>query len=295
MKKITVTYGQDTPAYADKTLEVPDDATSESIIQAAKDFADDAIDTLVFEPSHDWTGTRIVSINTPDGTCIAGDIPIDTCAEDLGLVTQTALSGNCGMMAIIHEAERQGIQAQDGVQRAIELGDAMQKASTSAKDFEPFKLVVESSSLNVVDPGPPYVQIDITPALLGRFAVLAAVAEKIGVESMATSDRIGEITWGPSGTTYRMEAQNITVYPGSEMPANGWDAQPESASFVISGRPHNSSDLCKSQFININTLIQLAGEQKDPSGVLFYSEVGDITDLAAMWAEDQGMDTPTMG
>jgi len=286
MKQITVTYGQDTPAYADATIKVPDDATPEFIIQAAKDFVDDAIDDLEFDPSYEWTGTRIVSISDSNGTRIAGYIPIEPSAEDIGLVTQTALSGKCGMMAIIQEAERQGIKTKDGVRRAVELGDAMQKANESVKDFEPFKLVVESRSLNDVDPGPPYVQIDITTALLRRLAELAATAEKIGVDSMSISDGIGEITWGPSEANYMMEYPNITVYPGSEI---------GTASFVISGRPHNTPDLCESQFIYINTLIQLASEQADQSGVRFYSETGDITDLAAMWAEDQGMDAPTMG
>lgn len=284
MKKIRITYGQDTPAYATKVLSVPDNATPEAMIQSAKDYADDAIEELDFDPSHDWTGLRIVSIDTPDQGCIASHIPIERSGEDLGLVAQNVLSGSCGMMALIHEGERQEMKIAPSVRHLIELGDAMQKASV--KDFAPFKLVVESTSATIVDAGPPYAEILMTPARLSRLVMLANVAEKIGVNRMPTGDGVTRDAWGSYGATYMMEDPEITVYPGNNA---------ESGSFVISGRPHNTSDLCESRFINLDTLIDIANGQPIPDGfhredgVIFYSE-GDAEELAEMWRDAQGND-----
>ena len=75
MKRFVITWGQDTPAYATSVLEVADDATIEDVIEEAKRQAD-ATRGLVFEPSHDWTGLRIVQIDDQDGFPVSDSISI---------------------------------------------------------------------------------------------------------------------------------------------------------------------------------------------------------------------------
>lgn len=223
---------------------------------------------------------------------IAAHVLIEKSAEDLGTVTQNALQGICPQTAILKEAERQEMMIAPSVRHIIELGAAMQSASTAAKDFEPFKLVVESTSTADSDGGPPYAEITITPALLNRLIMLSKVAEHIGVSRMPFSSETLKDTWGASGSAYMMEDPEITVFPCGEN---------ESGSFVISGRPHNTSDLCETKFINLDTLMSLADGQPAPEGfhrnkdgVVFYSE-DDAEELAEIWAEDLGTDAPTMG
>lgn len=120
---VYVLYGQDTSAYADTVIEVPADATLEQITEAAK-----AVDTgdLVFKPSYDWAGLRIVEMTeVATGTVLANDVPIEISGEDLGLVAVNVLSGATGIMALVHEAERQGIAVAPGVLAALQQAQAM--------------------------------------------------------------------------------------------------------------------------------------------------------------------------
>lgn len=107
---VTITYGQDTPAYATVKLDVPDDATDETIIDMAKAKADEVGD-LVFEPSYDWTGLRIVDITLDNGECVANSIPLEPSGEDLGLECSLWLRKRSSFAALRAEAERQGILA----------------------------------------------------------------------------------------------------------------------------------------------------------------------------------------
>ncbi len=107
MKKVYITYGQDTPAYANSILDVPDAATDEEIIAAAKSVE---IGDLVFDPSYDWAGARIVELSeVATGRVVATDIPLEISGEDLGLIAQMVLSGQVKPKALLDEAERQGL------------------------------------------------------------------------------------------------------------------------------------------------------------------------------------------
>ncbi len=118
MKRFVITWGQDTPAYATSILEVPEDATMEDVIEEAKRQAD-ATRGLVFEPSHDWTGLRIVQIDDQDGFPVSDSIAISTSGEDLGLICQNVLSGVVKIEAVLHEAERQNIPVHPDVAEAL--------------------------------------------------------------------------------------------------------------------------------------------------------------------------------
>ena len=123
MKRFVITWGQDTPAYATSVLEVADDATIEDVIEEAKRQAD-ATRGLVFEPSHDWTGLRIVQIDDQDGFPVSDEIAISPCGEDLRLICQNVLSGYVNIQAIMHEAERQNISVHPDVAEALRQAHA---------------------------------------------------------------------------------------------------------------------------------------------------------------------------
>lgn len=112
-------YGQDTPAYADTILEVPLDATDEQIIEQAKAFE---FGDLVFDPSWDWSGARIVEIadTGSDGRIVAADVPLEVSGEDLGLITQLVLRGQSHPKALLEEAERQGLVVEPSIRSFLE-------------------------------------------------------------------------------------------------------------------------------------------------------------------------------
>ena len=123
MKRFVITWGQDTPAYATSVLAVADDATIEDVIKEAKRQAD-ATRGLVFEPSHDWTGLRIVQIDDQDGFPVSDSIAISTSGEDIGLVCQSVLSGHVNIEALLHEADRQNIPVHPDVAKALRQANA---------------------------------------------------------------------------------------------------------------------------------------------------------------------------
>ena len=110
MKKIVITLGQDTPAYVNYAMEVSNDATDEQIVGLVKESAVKRAEDLVFEPCWDWVGLRVVEIADQDGHVIANDIPINASSEDLGIVARNVLSGHVGPLALLQEAERQGVK-----------------------------------------------------------------------------------------------------------------------------------------------------------------------------------------
>lgn len=107
---ITVTLGQDTPAYANLTLSFPGTATDDDIIEHVQRVASDRAADMVFDPSFDWSGLRATEIVDETGRCLASDIAIERSGEDLGLVAEAALKGLVPITALIEEARRQGIR-----------------------------------------------------------------------------------------------------------------------------------------------------------------------------------------
>jgi hypothetical protein len=100
MKKITITYAQNTPAYASMELEVPDDASNEQIIEAAKTHAD-RVGDLVFSPSYDWEDLRIFDIRDATGRLIEEGISLEEPLqiETLSFVARGAEGGKLAFSA----------------------------------------------------------------------------------------------------------------------------------------------------------------------------------------------------
>jgi hypothetical protein len=114
MKRITVTLGQDTPAYASFEFDVVDDATNEDIINRIQEQAENQAGDLVFEPSYDFSGLRVVSAAHVRrfggiGDTIVEDLPIEPSPEDIGIVAMAVLKGTLAPNQLIMEAERQGV------------------------------------------------------------------------------------------------------------------------------------------------------------------------------------------
>lgn len=109
MKEITVRLGQDTPAYAEFKMTVPDNATNDEIVGMVKDVAYDKSCDLNFDSSFDWTGLRAVEILDESMECIASDVPVEPSGEDMGLVAKSVLTGAVSPLALLQEAERQGV------------------------------------------------------------------------------------------------------------------------------------------------------------------------------------------
>lgn len=120
MKKVSITYAQNTPAYATTELEVPDDASDERIIEAAKAHADHVGD-LVFDPSFDWEGLRILDIYERDGKCVARDIPIDQPSSDteMSRVARGVLTGAVAFSELRSQARRDGCLPADVAGAAV--------------------------------------------------------------------------------------------------------------------------------------------------------------------------------
>jgi hypothetical protein len=108
-KKIRVELGQDTPAYASFELTVGADLTDADIINLVKEQAENQSGDLVFEPSYDFSGLRVVSATHANGDTIAEDLPIEPSPEDLGIVAMGVLKGTVAPNQLIMEAERQGV------------------------------------------------------------------------------------------------------------------------------------------------------------------------------------------
>lgn len=70
--KVEVCFGQNTPAYANVTVEVPE---GECPVAYVKANACDILDDVEFEPSYDWDGLRIVEM-TCEGNVLCNDEPV---------------------------------------------------------------------------------------------------------------------------------------------------------------------------------------------------------------------------
>ena len=114
-KKIRVELGQDTPAYASFELTVGADLTDADIINLVKEQAEEQAGDLVFEPSYDLSGLRVVSATHANGDTIVEDLPIDPSPEDIGIVAMDVLKGTVAPNQLIMEAERQGFSVRPEV------------------------------------------------------------------------------------------------------------------------------------------------------------------------------------
>ena len=285
--KVIVTWGQDTPAYAESTIEieVQGDATDENIIAAVKAKAD-TVGELVFLPSWDWSGLRIVDITKADGACVANDIPIEPCGEDLGIVAHEVMTGKAGPMALVYEAERQGIDVHPSVARAIE---SAQTTVSAMKDFQipaftPFTLVMQAFVCDENGEGPAYAKILVTPELLRKIAALAASMQTLGIRSAHVDDDDG--IWADGDESYRMRGTDMVVMP---LPGGF-----EKASFFFQGHPKHVDYNCETRAVDLKDLIACIGKAGElPTGfereygVLFYDGGwGSINDLVRMYMEE---------
>ena len=110
MQTITITYAQNTPAYASMELEVPDDASEEQIIEVAKANAD-RVGNLVFDPSYDWEDLRIFDIRGPEGRLIAEGVQIDGpfAADEMSFLARSFLKGDSAFSKLRGLAVREGV------------------------------------------------------------------------------------------------------------------------------------------------------------------------------------------
>ncbi len=120
MKTVTVTFAQNTPAYASLEIDVPDDADQAGIIAAAKAHADH-VGNLVFNPSFDWEDLRILDIRGKGGDLIAQSVPIDppSSTEELARVAGAVLAGSAAFSELRLLALRQGHMPADVAGAAV--------------------------------------------------------------------------------------------------------------------------------------------------------------------------------
>lgn len=299
MKKIVITYGKDTPAYAEKAIEVADDATHDQILQAAKDAADGAHD-LVFDPSYDWTGYRIVDITTADGECIANDIPLERSGEDLGLVAQNVLSGACAPQALLDEAERQGITNMDpSVRAGIESMSEHRRLLAHAAlipPFEPFRLIVEAFACDSDGDSPRAGIIQVSQDFLRNLQDKATILEAAGM-------RLGFIggddaAWFDPEDDLRMRGTDLVITPET------WQKDRFGLSFWLKGHPKHADYSCETRAVQLDALLgairNRAGAESVNAeignracfvwrnGTLFYTDYpGDSADLADVIAASE--------
>ena len=287
--KVIVTWGQDTPAYAESTIEieVQGDATDANIIAAVKAKAD-TVGDLVFRPSWDWSGLRIVDITKADGTCVANDIPIEPCGEDLGIVAHEVMTGKAGPMALVHEAERQGISIHPDVARAIESAQTTVSAMQAMQDFQiptftPFTLVIDAFTCDEFGDGPSHAKIAVTPEFLLRIARLVASTKPLGIRSAHVAD--DDAIWRDPAMVPSLHGTELVV-----MPLRGAFGK---ASFFFQGHPKNTNYNCKTRAVDLKDLIACIGKAgelpigfKREYGVLFYDGgSGSINALVRMYME----------
>lgn len=91
---VTVSYGQDTAAYYNETIQVPveiarDEARLSEFLKArAEEVANDW--EVVFDPNYEFVNLRVVCA-TVDGKVIIEDCPVEMSYHDAGLVISTAI------------------------------------------------------------------------------------------------------------------------------------------------------------------------------------------------------------
>jgi hypothetical protein len=285
-RKLLVTLGQDTPAYADLDIDVPADATPDRIIEIAKEKAIHFVgadeNNLQFIPTGDWTGLRIVAITeqTSEGfVCLAEDVSIEPSGEDLGIVAKGVLTGTVPAGALLHEAERQGISVCPRVKTLLADADVVQTDDgVQIHEFTPFTLVVDAFACASDGDAPLYAAVTMTPALLGEIVRIARIAKdaEICLVHIDADDGV----WNDTDESLRMWGTDLVV-----MPSRG---ALKEASFFWQGHPKHADYNCETRAIDVDDLLACMGnsEPKLPNGfrrdrgVLFYdADSGAMDDL----------------
>ena len=290
MRKIILTWGQDTPAYAVQDLMVPDDATPEKMLELAREQADNVGD-LVFDPSYDWSGLRLVAaVEFIDGKQVyhAEDVPIDVSPEDLGIVWLGALRGRVPVGALFPEAERQNIDVSPDVERALRLADRIvtqEKDLTIPAFCETRTLVLEAFACDEYGDGPAYAEISLTPGLVKEMVRLAAIGKAAGmrVVHVDASDGI----WGGDDDAFRMRGTDMVVMPS----VHGSMGE---SSVYWQGHPKHADYNCETRSFDLKDLLAcLAGEPveergfAEQDGVLFWDgNNGGEQDLIEAYFDD---------
>jgi hypothetical protein len=269
MKKLVITWGQDTPCYATSTIDVPDDATTEQMIDAARSHANEVNENLVFDPSFDFSGLRIVDISEANGGTVACEIAIEPCGEDLGLVCENVIKGRVGPMAIVFEAERQGIaidaDMRDGL-IALQATAAL-KREFEIPNFDPFELVIDAFACGEFNESPMYARIMVTPETLTDWVRIGANCKHAGIRAAHIEDDDG--IWRDDDDEFRMRGTDLVLMPSFGATGN--------LSFFFMGHPKHSGEDIETRAIELRRLIACIGQTdnlpagfKRVDGVLFY-------------------------
>ncbi len=249
--QVIITLGQDTPAYASLSLEVPEGATEDQIVDAALAKARESIERLVFDPSWDFSNARIVSIEEQcqDGPqrIIAEDIPLEPSGEDLGLVAKAALQGVSPLKALLEEAERQNLKVSPFVAQGLDLASDVAQLLTgfgAPKDVPAFQLVVGVMVLNDYGDGPEYATIQFTPSLIHHIMRLAAVGQACKMQVLHVED--GNDIWEDPVDEFMMRGTDLCIIPGYKGPGDAvvfWRGHPKHADYYCETRGFSLGDL----------------------------------------------------
>ena len=283
MRKIILTWGQDTPCYVDQDMEVPDDTTPEQMLALAREQADN-VGSLVFDPSYDWSGLRLVAaVEFIDGEeiCHAEDVPMEVSGEDVGIVAQGVLRGTVPVGALVQEAERQDIDVSPAVEQALLLADRIvtqEKGSTIPALEETRTLVLEAFACDEYGDGPAYAEISLTPSLVKEMVRLAAIGKAAGMRVVHVDSSDG--IWGGDDDAFRMRGTDMVVMPS----VHGSMGE---SSVYWKGHPKHAYYNCETRSFDLNDLLAcLAGEAveergfAEQDGVLFWDgNNGGVQDL----------------
>ena len=287
--QVVITAGQDTPAYATAVISVAPDATDQQIVEAAKSAVESLVDNLIFDPSYDWSGLRLVEIAKEDGTVVAGDIPIDPSGEDLGLVTQNVLSGACGIAALEQEAERQGLRVDSRTSQALDLAAKFRQAMSGLPEipeFKPFTLMVEAFSVDSDGACPRAMRLEVNHDLLSFIAHVSARLKAAGV-------RTG-VVYGPTGvwrgnTYLNMGNTDVVVMPDERLDDGEFM---DDATFSWRSQPRHASYVCETRGVTLRDVLEFANNPASRidgylmrDGVLYYAG-SDVEDFVEMCLED---------
>ncbi|MGC8732664.1 MAG: hypothetical protein ACP5RC_10435 [Halothiobacillaceae bacterium] len=248
MMELIVTLGQDTPAYADVTVEVPDGASEETVIAAAKDAADQA-GSHVFTPSYDWSGLRVVEVTGPDGECLAADIAIEPSGEDLGGAASSVLRGSTPFAALIDEAERLGFAVHSEISAALTVVDAtLEEKSRYGKipEFKPFDLVVEAFACDEYGDSPRTATIPINNDFVDRVIELAAIGKANKLTSIHDDAHVSDSYWDDENDDLRMRGTSLVMMPIYD------------ADFYLRGHPKHADYSCETRIVAVKSLVDAA-------------------------------------
>ncbi len=278
MKKLVITWGQDTPCYATSVMEMPDDATTEQIVEAAKRRALEAQENLIFDPSYDFSGLRIVDISESEGATVACEIAIERCGEDLGLVCENVLNGRTRATAIIHEAERQGININEDVHVALSMLQEVERFRREypIPNFAPFELVIDAFACDEYGDSPSYAKIMVTPESLADMVRIGATCKHIGVRAAHSED--DDSIWNDPGENFIMRNTDLVLMHSRGAACN--------LSFFFCGHPKHANYNCETRAIELRCLIACIGQTDNlpagfrrQDGVLFYDGDSDTMDF----------------